>query len=659
MYVWSVSMKFSRKRIYWIFILSIGIYLLVGCSSHQHVLGKYQYDDYLHWQECEDCHEIVNHVYHTYGAWQIVEEPTEEKEGKRRQVCSACGYFKEETVPILTHSHHFGSWEFVELPTNQKEGSIRRVCTVDSSHVETVLLPALNKTFYRYRILSEPSCSQAGLEIYSFVRDGQTLEIRQDMPITDHTYALEWSSDALGHWHQATCIHSSLQKDYDTHTYKNGYCTTCNRKEDVAEHVHTYGPWEIEVTPTLESLGQLKRVCLTNDAHIEFAELPALNLKDYAYEVKEESSCSQKGKGEYKFHLDEQDFFFLVDLDYSDHTYALEWTMDNRYHWHQATCIHHEEKRDYELHNFENGRCTTCGYIGYSEGLLYEMNEDHISYRIIGLGDFSDKELVLPGMYQGLPVTHIAANAFRNCTFIEKVRVLDGIIEFGDSTFMGCSSLRSIELPKTLKTIGSNCFEGCRSLKEFNGNDGLESMNNSVFKGCLELTSLSIPNSLLRLGTTIVDGCMNLNYTSFDNGLYLGNSENPYLILYLASDTLISSCVLHEKTKFIASSAFSECRSLKSIQIPDEVISIGNNSFYFCVNLQYVILGKQVSQIERGAFGNCSALKSLFYKGTKEEFQDIEISINNTFENIYYYSENPSSSEEWTFDENQNPVPFQ
>ncbi len=652
-------MKFSWKKLYLISIFIIVLNILVGCKSHQHTLGDYTYDAYLHWQECMDCHEKVNHVYHTYGTWKIEKEPTETEEGLRRQTCSACGFSKTETISVTAHQHVYGAWEFEVLPSLSNPGKIKRACSIDITHIQEVEIPVLNRTFYRYKILREPNCGEKGIEIYSFSRDGQTLEIRQDMPLTEHSYAPSWTSNSLGHWHQAICEHSTLRKDFEAHTYRNGFCTVCGWEETVQEHICEYGAWELIASPTLESLGEIKRICKTNDTHVEYKELPLLNDKDYEYEILEESSCSERGKAQYTITVEEQTFTFLVELSLSDHSYGVEWVTDNRYHWHQATCIHTEEKQDYALHEFENGRCKICDYIGYSEGLVYEMNEDHISYRIIGLGSFSEKELVIPGAYQGLPVTKISSAAFKNCTFIEKIRVLDGVLEFGDSAFMGCTSLQSIELPGTLKIVGSSCFEGCSSLKSFLGNDGLEQVKDSAFKNCTQLSSISLPNSLMLLGKFILDGCSTIEFKAYDNGIYLGNQENPYLIFYKANDTLIRTCKLHESTKFIADSAFNECRSLKSIVIPDQVTTIGSNSFYYCVSLEYIILGQGVTRIEQAAFGKCTALKSLFYMGNKEEFQKIEIGTNNSFEHIYFYAEDPSSSEEWTFDENDKPVPFQ
>lgn len=40
-----------------------------------------------------------------------------------------------------------------------------------------------------------------------------------------HTYSTEWSHDKVGHWHQATCEHTSLTADYAVHTYNDqGVC---------------------------------------------------------------------------------------------------------------------------------------------------------------------------------------------------------------------------------------------------------------------------------------------------------------------------------------------------------------------------------------------------------------------------------------------------
>ena len=120
----------------------------------------------------------------------------------------------------------------------------------------------------------------------------------------------------------------------------------------------------------------------------------------------------------------------------------------------------------------------------------------------------------------------------------------------------------------------------------------------------------------------------------------------------------------NEKTSF-ACLAFSYCKNLTNVVIPDSVTSIGNYAFSFCDNLTSVIIGNGVTSIGNNAFRLCpitnlvigssvtyigfeafsllSELASIYYAGTIEEWLDITISeLNNNLIKAtrYYYSEN-------------------
>ena len=58
----------------------------------------------------------------------------------------------------------------------------------------------------------------------------------------------------------------------------------------------------------------------------------------------------------------------------------------------------------------------------------------------------------------------------------------------------------------------------------------------------------------------------------------------------------------------IGNSAFSECRSLTSVDIPDSVTSIGDFAFYYCTGLTSVDIPGSVTSIGGYAFGGCSSL---------------------------------------------------
>lgn len=45
-----------------------------------------------------------------------------------------------------------------------------------------------------------------------------------------------------------------------------------------------------------------------------------------------------------------------------NHTFSTQWTFDDTYHWHAATCEHTEELSDVSAHNLEDNVCSICGY---------------------------------------------------------------------------------------------------------------------------------------------------------------------------------------------------------------------------------------------------------------------------------------------------------
>lgn len=70
-----------------------------------------------------------------------------------------------------------------------------------------------------------------------------------------HTYAAAWSSDETGHWHAATCSHTSERKDAGAHTYENGKCTTCNYEHKE----HTFGAYSKTETGHAQSCSVCKK----------------------------------------------------------------------------------------------------------------------------------------------------------------------------------------------------------------------------------------------------------------------------------------------------------------------------------------------------------------------------------------------------------------
>ena len=104
----------------------------------------------------------------------------------------------------------------------------------------------------------------------------------------------------------------------------------------------------------------------------------------------------------------------------------------------------------------------------------------------------------------------------------------------------------------------------------------------------------------------------------------------------------LTSITIPDGVTSIGSSAFEDCSGLTSVTIPDSVTSISDSAFYGCSSLTSITIPDGVTSIGSYAFYDCNSLKTVFYKGTAEQWKEISIRNGNT--NLtnaarYYYSE--------------------
>ena len=99
-----------------------------------------------------------------------------------------------------------------------------------------------------------------------------------------------------------------------------------------------------------------------------------------------------------------------------------------------------------------------------------------------------------------------------------------------------------------------------------------------------------------------------VDYTS---GSYRKTATSPYCVLTNNTDLASGvNLVIGDATK-IGNYAFTECKSLTSINIPDSITTIGSSAFYYCTSLTSVTIGNGVTTIGEGAFERCTSLTSV------------------------------------------------
>lgn len=110
---------------------------------------------------------------------------------------------------------------------------------------------------------------------------------------------------------------------------------------------------------------------------------------------------------------------------------------------------------------------------------------------------------------------------------------------------------------------------------------------------------------------------------------YTGSAEHVTIPAQINSlpvtsigDSAFSNCrslteiTIPDSVTEIGNKAFSRCKSLKSIIIPDSVISIGNSAFWHCTNLTEVIIPYSVTYIGYRVFEGCESLEGILIPDT-------------------------------------------
>ncbi len=193
--------------------------------------------------------------------------------------------------------------------------------------------------------------------------------------------------------------------------------------------------------------------------------------------------------------------------------------------------------------------------------------------------------------------------------------------ELPEDAFRYKTSLTSVKLPKTLKTIEKSAFDGCSGLTSITIPDSITSIGGGAFCGCSNLTGVYI--------TDITKWCaIEFEWSKVaSNPLYY--AHNLYLNGELVTDLVISdgvtsignyafyscssltSATISDSVTTIGKFAFSNCSGLTNITIPDSMTEIGEGVFWGCSNLTNITIPDSVTLIERRAFQNCSGLTSV------------------------------------------------
>ena len=207
-------------------------------------------------------------------------------------------------------------------------------------------------------------------------------------------------------------------------------------------------------------------------------------------------------------------------------------------------------------------------------------------------------------------------SAFSYCTRIQSIELKGNINTIGHGAFLYCSGLSEITLPEGLTNISQSAFNSCKNLTTITIPSTVTDIDSSAFADCVKLQSIQLPNNLIRIDKSVFNGCDQLQYMEYDESRFLGNNDNPYLVLmYGPLDKTRPSYVLPTTTKIICSNAFEDCM-LESMVLPDSVTHIGSEVFQGCKKLRTITFGTNFVNMGQDCFRYCFRLAEGINKST-------------------------------------------
>ena len=219
-----------------------------------------------------------------------------------------------------------------------------------------------------------------------------------------------------------------------------------------------------------------------------------------------------------------------------------------------------------------------------------------------------------------------------------------------------CKSLEKIDIPNGVEIISVQAFQGTENLTELLISEGVKIIRLKAFEGATSLTKVVIPKSVEEIGGLVFANCSQLveitmegkpkkiNGGIFDGTAWLENYPLPFVtvfgdVLYCYRDDetveTIEEKDFPEHIRYMLGGAFQDCRYVKSISIPNEIVIEATQSLFDgCTQLQYVKLPTSITKLEYGMFNDCIHLDTIVIPGIITMARDSWLLV--PVENVYY-----------------------
>ena len=135
-----------------------------------------------------------------------------------------------------------------------------------------------------------------------------------------------------------------------------------------------------------------------------------------------------------------------------------------------------------------------------------------------------------------------------------------------------------------------------KQVQELEVSYGVTHIGSQAFQYMSRLKTVELPESVTSIGEAAFYKCGDLGFVRLPGGL-----------------------------KELETSVFDHCTSLKKVSLPEGMEEIGSAAFNCCSALEEIVIPASVLEIEDSAFNACRSLKTVYYTGSRQQWERIEV----------------------------------
>lgn len=191
--------------------------------------------------------------------------------------------------------------------------------------------------------------------------------------------------------------------------------------------------------------------------------------------------------------------------------------------------------------------------------------------------------------------------AFADSRYLKKINLNNKLGEINEGAFKN-SSIKSTNIPSSVKHIGLECFMGCSNLQTIDNESNISKIYAYTFNNCISLKEIKLGGSVEEISENAFKNC---------GAMFNVATSNKY---YTSKDGVLYSKDIKELIKY---------PGLKdgSYIMPVSVYSVNNYAFTGCVNLKRLIFNDNITEFPLDCLNGCSSLEVL---GLSEKLEHID-----------------------------------